>query len=199
MSARHIHPIIRQVINRDCHVGESNRAVVRHVISKLAKGYESYRQLSAKDRCLFIEQCIAQHQANQRLYVDVMNGFPTCRKTERELMKHFESVSADELLVLMLENNVTVDYLAFRLGWSKGRVQATCQNGLSKPRDIQQWLTTIAETEYSDVPAKSSVRDGSPAADCNFCGCPMSIGDQVFEYQQNVYCSNHCCRKSSGW
>ena len=199
MSARNIHPIIRQVIDRDCHVGESNRAVVRHVISKLTKGYESYRQLSAKDRCLFIEQCIAHHQANQRLYVEVMNGFPTCKRAERELVEQFESVSADELRVLMLENKVTAEYLAFRLGWSRRRVRTACQSGLGKPRDIQQWLTVIAEAENNDVPTTSFVRVESQSADCNFCGCPMTMGDQVFKYQQNVYCSNNCCRKSCGW
>lgn len=199
MSARHIHPIIRQVIDRDCHVGESNQTVVQHVISKLKNGYETYRQLSTKDRRIFIEQCISHHRANQRLYAEVMNGFSSCKRTERELLIQIESVSADELQALMLENNVTADYLAFRLGWSKGRVQAVCECGLSKTREIQQWLTAIAEAENCDVPAKSRVRDGSQTADCSFCGCPMSIGDQVFDYQNQVYCSNHCCRKHCGW
>lgn len=199
MSARDIHPIIRQVIDRDCHVGESNRTVVRHVISKLKHGYETFCQMSARDRRLLIEQSIVHHQANQRLYVEVMNGFSSCRQIERKLRKQFESIAAHELQVLMLENNVSPAYLVFRMGWSQGRVQAALQAGLNKTRHIEQWLTAIAEAEHSDVPVKSFVTDHCKVAECNFCGCPIIVGDQVFEYQHNVYCSNNCCRKNCGW
>lgn len=199
MSTRDIHPIIRQIIDRDCHVGEGDRTVVRHVISKLKHGYETLRQMSTRDRRLLIEQAICHHRANQRLYVEVMNGFSSCRRIERQLRKQFESISAGELHNLMRENSVSPAYLAFRLGWSHGRVQQAMQAGLSRPRQIEQWLTAIAKAENSDVPVKSLIQDESHAAECNFCGCPLVVGDKVFVYQNHVYCSTNCCRKSCGW
>jgi hypothetical protein len=199
MPVRNIHPIIRQIIDRDCHVSERNCAVVRHVISKLKNGYETFRDWPTGDRRQFVDQCIAQHRANQRLYAEVMNGFPTCKKTEREMLKQIKSVSPTELAELILENAVTQQYLAFRLGWSIGRVKAAYQYGLRKPREIELWLTAISEAESSEVPRKSRIRNESETANCNFCGCPITIGDQVFEYRQNVYCSNHCCRMNCGW
>ncbi len=199
MPVRNIHPIIRQVIDRDCHISESNCAVVRHVISKLKNGYATYREWSPAIRRQFVDQCIAQHRANQRLYAEVMNGFPTCKKAERQLLKQIESISPEELAELMLENAVTQQYLAFRLGWSIGRVKTACQYGLRKPPEIAQWLTAISEAESCEVPRKFRNQSESEMANCNFCGCPMTIGDQVFKYRQNVYCSNHCCRMSCGW
>ena len=156
MPVRNIHPIIRQIIDRDCHVSESSRAVVRHVISKLKNGYATYREWSQADRRQFVDQCIAQHRANQRLYDEVMNGFPTCKKAERQLLKQIESVSPEVLAELMRENAVSQQYLAFRLGWSIGRVKAACQYGLRKPREIEVWLTAISEAESSDVPKEVS-------------------------------------------
>lgn len=45
-----IHPIIRQIIDRDCHVSWSNRRVIRHVISKLRNGFETYQTMPRDDR-----------------------------------------------------------------------------------------------------------------------------------------------------
>ena len=199
MPVRNIHPIIRQIIDRDCHVSESNQAVVRHVISRLKHGYESYRKWSPADRRQFVDQCIAQHRANQRLYAEVMNGFPVCKRTEQELLKQVDSISPAELHQLIQENAVTVEYLAFRLVWSINRVEAAREYGLRRPDDIQRWLTAISEAESSEVPKRLLYREESGSADCNFCGCPITVGDQVFEYRQNVYCSNHCCRRHCGW
>ncbi|MEZ6131297.1 MAG: hypothetical protein R3C59_21690 [Planctomycetaceae bacterium] len=85
-----IHPIVRQIIDRDCHIGISNRAVIRHVISKLRSGMNTFRQMSKADRRDLMRQCIARHRENQELYVDVMGGWsslgmthPKFRRTER--------------------------------------------------------------------------------------------------------------------
>ncbi len=70
-----IHPIIRQIIDRDCHVGETNRKVIRHVISKLANGYRTFKSMPKEDRRLFIGQCVRHHRYNLKAYVEVMSGF----------------------------------------------------------------------------------------------------------------------------
>ncbi|MDZ4852612.1 MAG: hypothetical protein SGI77_25260 [Pirellulaceae bacterium] len=65
-----VHPIIRQIIDRDCHVGETNSKVVRHVIAKLRNGYESFRRMSKADRRKFIVQCVKHHGRNYRQYAE---------------------------------------------------------------------------------------------------------------------------------
>ena len=45
-----IHPIVRQIIDRDCHVSLSNRAVIRHVISNLRDGRQTYFAMPREDR-----------------------------------------------------------------------------------------------------------------------------------------------------
>lgn len=71
---RVIHPIIRQIIDRDCHVSLRKREVVRHVISRLNGGYATFRALAPVDRREFIRQCLQVHRENWELYRDVMSG-----------------------------------------------------------------------------------------------------------------------------
>ena len=65
--------IISQIVGR-CHVSESNLTVVRYVISKLRHGKKTFRSLSRKDRREMIAECIRHHQANRKLYAQVMGG-----------------------------------------------------------------------------------------------------------------------------
>lgn len=69
---RDAHPIVRQIIDRDCHVAEPDRAVLRHVISKLRDGYQTFRGLPKPQRRRFIEDCLAVHWANRAEYEAVM-------------------------------------------------------------------------------------------------------------------------------
>jgi hypothetical protein len=66
------HPIVRQIIDRDCHVAESNRNVIDHVIGKLSDGYATFRGLPKAERRRFLEDCIAVHAANRAEYEAVM-------------------------------------------------------------------------------------------------------------------------------
>lgn len=72
VSKRDAHPIVRQIIDRDCHVVEPNLAVVRHVVSKLRDGYETFRGLPKQELRRFIEDCLAVHRANRAEYEAVM-------------------------------------------------------------------------------------------------------------------------------
>ena len=66
------HPIVRQIIDRDCHVAETNLGVIRHVVSKLSDGYATLRALPKADRRRFFEDCVAVHLANRAEYEAVM-------------------------------------------------------------------------------------------------------------------------------
>ena len=66
------HPIVRQIIDRDCHVAEPHRAVIRHVVSKLRDGYATLRALPKAERRRFLEDCVAVHAANRAEYEAVM-------------------------------------------------------------------------------------------------------------------------------
>lgn len=79
---REVHPIVSQIINRDCHVGLSNREVIRHVISRLRDGWRTYRALPHPDRRLLMQQCIQQHRENRELYITVM--YPNYRHVSEE-------------------------------------------------------------------------------------------------------------------
>ena len=77
-----MHPIVKQIIDRDCHVGLPNREVIRHVISRLKDGYATYRSMSRADRRLLMQQCMQRHRENRELYVAVMypNYQPVCKE-----------------------------------------------------------------------------------------------------------------------
>ena len=77
-----VHPIVRQIINRDCHVAESNRRVIRHVISKLRGGWQTFQAMPRADRRLLMHQCVQQHRENRELYVAVM--YPNYKPNSEE-------------------------------------------------------------------------------------------------------------------
>lgn len=77
-----VHPIVKQIIDRDCHVGESYRTVIRHVVSKLRGGWNSFRAMSRSDRRFLMRQCIQQHRANRELYRAVM--YPSYEPSDAE-------------------------------------------------------------------------------------------------------------------
>lgn len=69
---RDAHPIVRQIIDRDCHVAESDLGVVRHVVAKLRDGYQTFCSLPKEERRRFVEQCLDVHRANRAEYEAVM-------------------------------------------------------------------------------------------------------------------------------
>jgi len=77
-----VHPIVAQIINRDCHVASSNRNVIRHVVSKLRDGLTTFRSMPREDRRTLMRQCIQQHGENRELYFAVM--YPSYRPVAEE-------------------------------------------------------------------------------------------------------------------
>ena len=67
-----VHPIVRQIIDRDCHVALSNREVIGHVISRLRNGWLTFRSMPRDERRSLMRQCVLCHRENRELYVSVM-------------------------------------------------------------------------------------------------------------------------------
>ncbi len=197
--SRDVHPIIRQIIDRDCHVGEGNRTVIRHVISKLRDGYTTFRQMKDSDRREFIEQCLSAHRANIRLYAEVMGAFPLTKMRERELSAQIQNVSGEELVAMMKEHGKSIAYLAFRLGASVDEISQARKSGLDDPDTISRWLEALSDDEPAVIPDSLRVHSKAQSFDCNFCGTPVIPGDDAFEFSGEVFCSITCCRFSQGW
>lgn len=192
-----VHPIIAQIIDRDCHVGTSDREVVRHVISRLRHGYDTFRAMPPADRELLIEQAIQHHRRNFKLYVEVMSGFSrTTGKTPANLP---HKLNGKEIIALMRKHKITIEGLAFRLGTTKKRVREIRKVGLYGGLVVRDWLQAITGEDLGPIPTSYRIRNKSESADCGYCGCPLIPGDQAYEYVGEVFCSTTCCRKSRGW
>jgi hypothetical protein len=77
-----VHPIVRQIVNRDCHVAWSNRQAIKHVASKLRHGLKTFRAMPREDRRRLMRECVQQHRENWELYVAVM--YPSYRESTEE-------------------------------------------------------------------------------------------------------------------
>lgn len=60
-------PIVRQIVNR-CHVGDSDRQVIRYFISRLKHGYATWRTLTRAERKQWLGWIVATHAENRGLY-----------------------------------------------------------------------------------------------------------------------------------
>ena len=57
-----------------CHVGDSNRKVIKYVISRMAHKYATFHALTPKVRKIFLRAVIDCHRNNRGLYTFVMRG-----------------------------------------------------------------------------------------------------------------------------
>ena len=194
-----VHPIIRQIIDRDCHVAESNRNVVRHVVSKLRYGYESLRAMSKADRRKFIEQCVVHHRRNYKEYVEVMSGFRYTTQGKGTAERDITTLPGVEIVKLMRKHKMTIEQLAFRLGTSQKRVRQVRDKGLLDTLAIRDWIQAITGKDVGPIPKKYRIHNKQEEGDCQFCGYPLYVGDPAFEYVGEMFCSITCSRKSRGW
>lgn len=192
-----VHPIIKQIIDRDCHVGSSAEEVVRHVISKLRKGYETLRSMPPEDRASLVEQCVQHHRGNLKEYVEVMSGF--IRTLSDVSIPASGSLAGPELVRLMRKHKVTIESLAFRLGTSRKRVRQVRNTKLDDPLAVRDWIQAITGEDPGPIPEKYRVHSRQEEGDCCFCGFPLYSGDDAYEYVGSMFCSITCCRKSRGW
>ena len=59
--------MIRQIVDR-CHVGDSDLAVIRYVISRMTRGYQTWRSLDRNRRRSVIQEAMRIHHENQDLF-----------------------------------------------------------------------------------------------------------------------------------
>lgn len=59
--------IIRQIVNR-CNVGDSNRKVIRYVISRLKNKEQTFWNMNKYDRKVFMKSVIKEHHLNKQMY-----------------------------------------------------------------------------------------------------------------------------------
>ena len=194
-----VHPIISQIINRDCHVGESNKTVVRHVISKLKHGIESFRKMTLDERTIFIDQCIFQHRYNYKEYVEVMSGFTRTTAKRDSEKDHLGPLTGEQIVALMRKHKTTIEQLAFRQGVPVKRVREIREQGLDEAPVVRDWIKAISGEDPGPMPEKYRVNNRQEEGDCCFCGYPLYVGDTPFEYIGSMFCSIHCCRKSRNW
>lgn len=195
---RPIHPIIRQVIDRDCHVAERNLMVVRHVISKLKHGYATFKSMPKGNRREFIAQCVWHHRQNLAIYVEVMSGFKRTIGSAK-VKDVVLALSGKQIVDLMRKHKKTIETLAFRLGNSRKRVRQVRESGLSDPLIVRDWLEAITGNDPGPLPEKYRINHITEEGNCCNCGYPMGVGDEAFGYVGDIFCSIACCRQSRNW
>ena len=64
---------IRRIVDR-CHVGESNRKVIRYFVSRLKAGHRTWRSLTSRQRRGILRDIIKTHALNRKVYLTVTSG-----------------------------------------------------------------------------------------------------------------------------
>ena len=192
-----VHPIIKQIIDRDCHVATPAAEVVKHVISKLRNGYETLRAMPQWERDQLVEQCVLHHRGNFKEYVEVMSGFT--QTVGANPAKLPSSLTGAEIVRLMRKHKLTIETLAFRLGTTQKRVRKVRNSKLDDPLAVRDWIQAITGEDPGPIPKEYRVHNRQEEGDCCFCGYPLYVGDEAFEYVGAMFCSITCCRKSRGW
>jgi len=65
--------IVHMIVDR-LHVGESNRGVIKYLVSKMACGLKTYKAMGKASRRAMIRQALARHAENRNTYNYVMGG-----------------------------------------------------------------------------------------------------------------------------
>jgi hypothetical protein len=59
--------MIRQIVDR-CHIGDSDLAVIRYLISRMTRGYRTWKSLDRNRRRCLMREAVRIHHENQDLY-----------------------------------------------------------------------------------------------------------------------------------
>lgn len=194
-----VHPIIRQIIDRDCHVGWSYPEVIRHVVTKLKGGFQTFRNMTVVDRELLIDQCLQQHSGNQRLYVEVMSGLTRTKVPTTTKAIPPATMTGPQIITMMRKHRVTISGLAQRTGITQKRIRQVRERGLSDPMTIRDWIQAITGEDPGPIPTSIRIGITTEKTECDFCGYPFIVGDEAWSYVDEVFCSVNCCRKSRNW
>ncbi len=192
-----VHPIICQIIDRDCHVGTPSYEVVRHVILKLRHGYDTYRAMTPAERSMLVSQVAMHHRSNFKLYVEVMSGLS--RTAEEGTGQFPATLSGKAIVGLMRKHRVKLRELAYRLGTTLKRIRQIRKDGLKCALTIRDWIQAITGDDVGPIPEPIVIAQKHESTSCEFCGMPLQLMDPAYAYVGEVYCSVTCCRTSRGW
>lgn len=198
------HPIVRQIIDRDCHVAMPHRNVIRHVISRLKNGYATFRGLSKTDRRRLLEDCIRVHDDNRSLYQFVMTGSRRRSSKRRQGMPKSsngfpESLSGRDIVRLMRKHQKSISALAFRMGITQKRIRQVRSKGLANAGLVRDWMEAITGIDPGPISTRYIVKDITEEGCCSQCGSPLETTDVAYDYVGDMFCSVGCCRRSRGW
>ena len=107
-------------------------------------------------------------------------------------------LSGDEVRRLMRLHKVTIRGLAQDMQITMKRVREVREKGLKGPA-VRDWIEHITGHDPGPVPTRYRINHHTEEAICCYCGCPLYVGDWVFEYVGGVYCSKTCCRKDRNY
>ena len=190
-----VHPIIRQIINRDCHALMLLPDIIRHVASKLRGGYDQLRNGGLEYRELFIKQCVLQHLSNQRLYIEVLSGMRLTKSTTPAVERPPLQMSGRAIVRLMRKHRVTIRQLATISGISMKRIREIRTVGINRPNVVRDWIQLITGVDPGPMPERIEFKSDEVGKECKFCGFPFRVRDSVFLYAGKPYCSVGCCRR----
>ncbi|MDZ4851100.1 MAG: hypothetical protein SGI77_17570, partial [Pirellulaceae bacterium] len=73
------------------------------------------------------------------------------------------------------------------------------QKGLAKATVVRDWIQAITGEDPGPIPDKYRINNRQEEGSCCFCGYPLYVGDEAFDYVGEMFCSIYCCRKSRNW
>lgn len=106
------------------------------------------------------------------------------------------TLSGKEVVSLMRRHQKTIAGLSFAMNITQQRIRQVRVKGLADRNAVRDWLQFITGEDPGPLPERYRISRRDEEADCGYCGCPLFVGDQAYEYGLAVYCSLECCRKS---
>ena len=79
------------------------------------------------------------------------------------------------------------------------RVRQIRGSGLTDPLAVRDWIQAITGVEPGTIGEKFRIANRQEEGSCCFCGYPLFVDDEAFDYVGEMFCSTSCARKSRGW
>ena len=154
--------------------------------------------MTPADRRKLIDDCIVQHRHNWKEYVEVMSGFTHTTGSQAGVDLP-SSLTGKRVTSLMRKHKMTIEQLAFRLGTSMKRVRQIRESGVTDPLTVRDYIQAITGVELGPIAEKFRIANRQEEGSCCFCGYPLYVDDEAFDYVGEMFCSTSCARKSRGY
>jgi hypothetical protein len=108
-------------------------------------------------------------------------------------------LTGEEVRRLMRCHMKTIAGLSFATGITQRRIREVRELGLRDRYAIRDWLEAISGTDVGPLPERYRIRRHAEECSCDYCGCPLYVGDVAYSYVNSPFCSITCSRKSRGF